>query len=212
MIVLILGLLFPYTAQADEFNIDLTGYELHSFGSFNQLGYEITPLSQLYFRIIQKEEEWIDEPRLYTKGNNGYFHLWKKDGTNVLYQVEKQSNGMWEIIGEKRKNIDRIPVPKTLLKEVLIERLVEPISEAIHDYYGESKLWYRSFEKVLDIKKDERSFIYYITVQVVTFQGPHNPPYGEETIRFQIKGRDVEVIDYNHRDISSEESARLELR
>lgn len=24
-------------------------------------------------------------------------HLWKKDGTNVLYQVEKRETGMWEI-------------------------------------------------------------------------------------------------------------------
>jgi hypothetical protein len=57
---------------------------------FNQQGYKITPLAQLYFTIIQLEEEWIDEPRLYIKGNKGYVHLWKADGTNVLYTVEKQ--------------------------------------------------------------------------------------------------------------------------
>ena len=32
----------------ESFDIDLTGYELYSFGDFNQLGYKITPLTQLF--------------------------------------------------------------------------------------------------------------------------------------------------------------------
>ena len=94
-----------------SFDINLTGYELYSFGDFNQLGYKITPLTQLFLGIIQTEGEWIDEPRLYIKGNKGYFHLWKADGTNVLYTVEK-SGDFWRIIDVKRKEINRIPVPK----------------------------------------------------------------------------------------------------
>lgn len=50
-----------------SFDINLTGYELYSFGDFNQLGYKITPLTQLFLGIIQTEGEWIDEPRLYIK-------------------------------------------------------------------------------------------------------------------------------------------------
>ncbi|WP_099364108.1 DUF3888 domain-containing protein [Fredinandcohnia onubensis] len=195
----------------DEFNIDLTGYTYESLVSLNQLGDKITPLMQLYLLVIQLEQEWIDEPRFYTKGNKGYVHLWKKDGTNVLYQVEKRPSGMWEIVDIKRKNIDRIPVPKTLLKEVLIERLIEPISKAVEEYY-EPKLWYRGFEKIINIKKDESENVYYVTVQVQTFEGAHNPPYGEETITFQIKGNEIKVSDYRHRDIPEEKWTKLKLR
>ncbi|WP_164670069.1 DUF3888 domain-containing protein [Virgibacillus doumboii] len=216
----LISILLSFTVQAEEgnsnvnkeFNMDLTGYKQYSFGSFNQLGHEITPLAQLYFRIVQREQEWIEEPRLYIKGKKGYVHLWKKDGTNVLYQVEKQTNDMWEVINVNRKKIDRIPVSKKHLKKALIERLVEPISKAIHNYYGEYKLWSRSFEKVLKIDKDKHDNLLYVTVQVQTFEGAHNPPYGEETITFRLKGNEVEVVNFKHRDIPKEEWKRLELR
>lgn len=86
----------------ENFGVDLTDYELYSFGDFNQLDYKITPLTQLFLGIVQTEGEWIDEPRLYIKGNKGYFHLLKADGTNVLYIVEK-SGDFWRIIDVKRK-------------------------------------------------------------------------------------------------------------
>ena len=50
MIVVLMSILVPYTALATvqksnndnmDFDIDLTGYELYSFGDFNQLGYKI---------------------------------------------------------------------------------------------------------------------------------------------------------------------------
>ena len=88
----------------------------------------------------------------------------EKDGTNVLYTVEKQTSGMlkgmWEVIDVKRKKIDRIPVPKTLLKDALIERLVEPISKAIYVYYNENKLWIRGFEKILKLRKMNMKMIF----------------------------------------------------
>ncbi|MFZ3577484.1 DUF3888 domain-containing protein [Virgibacillus sp. DJP39] len=211
----------PHIAQAAEkqeseidkgFDIDLTGFEFHSFGTFNQLGFEITPLAQLYFRIIQEEQEWIGQPRLYIKDDKGYVHLWKRDGTNVLYIVTKESSELWEVVDVKRKKIDRIPVQKNLLKEVLIERWLQPISTAVKKHYGEPKLWYRGFEKVIKIEEDEQDYVFYITVQVQTFEGAHNPPYGEETITFKIRGSQIEMIDFKHRDISKEESIKLELR
>lgn len=195
----------------EKFDKDLTGFTYESFSTLNQLGNKITPLMQLYLWVIQIEQEWIDEPRFYTKDNIGYIHLWKKDGTNVLYYVKKQPTGMWEIINIKRKKVDRIPVPKTLLKEVLIERLIDPIRIAIDDYY-QPKLWDRGFEKIIKIKKDESDNVYFVTVQVQTFEGAHNPPYGEETITFRIKGSKIEVTDYSHRDIPEEEWTKLKLR
>lgn len=196
-----------------DFSIDISGYETYSFGAFNQLGYKITPLTQLYLWIIQREGEWIDEPILYLKGNKGYFHLWKKDGTNVLYTVEKQTSGplkdTWKIIDVKRIKINRIPVPKILLKEALIERLVVPISDAIN-VYGKGNLWSRGEEKILKIDKDEQNL--YVTVQVITFEGAHNPPYGEETIIFKIRGSKINVVNYKHRDIPKEDWSKIEPR
>lgn len=200
---------------SNDFNVNLTGYEVYSFGDFNQIGYKITPLSHLFLGIIQSEQEWIDEPRFYIKGNKGYFHLWKKDGTNVLYTVEKQTSvdlkGMWKIVDVKKKKINRISVPKELLKETLIERLVGPISKALDTYY-EPKLWVRGSEKILKIEKDKQHFSFYVTVQVQTFEGAHNPPYGEETITFKIRGSQIKVINYKHRDIPEKEWTKLELR
>lgn len=99
----ILFFMLPTTVKAnepliknlnEEFDVDLTGFTYDSLATLNQLGNKITPLMQLYLWVIQLEQEWIDEPRFYSKGNIGYVHLWKKDGTNVLYQVRKQPTGM----------------------------------------------------------------------------------------------------------------------
>ncbi|MGF9769351.1 DUF3888 domain-containing protein [Bacillus albus] len=220
-IVCLLSFLLPcISAQAivkhkNEINeyldIDLTGYELYSFGDFNQIGYKITPLTQLFLGIVQTEGEWIDEPRLYIKGNKGYFHLWKEDGTNVLYTVEQKS-GFWKIINVNKKRINRIPVPKKFLKEVVMNLLIEPISKEVEKYYKEPKLWDRGSEKIVEITKDEANYIFYVTVQIQTFEGAHNPPYGEDTITFRIKEDEIKSIHYKHRNISEEELKKLQLR
>ncbi|WP_028401673.1 DUF3888 domain-containing protein [Ectobacillus panaciterrae] len=198
-------------SNLDYFDIDLTGYRLYSFGDFNQIGYKITPLAQLFFSIIQIEHEWIDEPNLYIKEDKGYLHIWKEDGTNILYTVKKGKE-YWDIVEIKRKKINRIPVPKELLKEVLVNFLSENISKEINNYYKKPKLWYRGLEKVLKIEKDEKNYIFYATVQVRTFEGAHNPPYGEDTITFQIDGSNIKTINYKHRDIPKEEFNKIELR
>ncbi len=118
---------------------------------------------------------------------------------------------MWKIVDVKSKKINRIPVPKQLLKEALIERLVDPISEAIETYY-KPKLWDRGFEKILKIEKDDTNFIFYVTVQVQTFEGAHKTPYGEETIIFKIESSQIKVVDYKHRDIPREEWSKMQLR
>ncbi|WP_142328791.1 DUF3888 domain-containing protein [Bacillus wiedmannii] len=220
-IICLLSFLLPcISAQAivkyeneinEYFDIDLTGYELYSFGDFNQIGYKITPLTQLFLGIVQTEGEWIDEPRLYIKGNKGYFHLWKEDGTNVLYTVEQKS-GFWKIIDVNRKRINRIPVPKKFLKEVVMNLLIEPISKEVEKYYKEPKLWDRGSEKIVEITKDEANDILYVTVQIQTFEGAHNPPYGEDTITFRIKGNEIKPIQYKHRNIPEEDLKKLKLR
>ncbi len=49
-------------------------------------------------------------------------------------------------------------------------------------------------------------------MQIQTFEGAHNPPYGEETIIFRIKGNEIKPIQYKHRNIPEEELEKLKLR
>ncbi|CQR46811.1 hypothetical protein BN1058_01086 [Paraliobacillus sp. PM-2] len=93
----------------------------------------------------------------------------------------------------------------------MIERLIEPISKTIEEH-DEPKLWNRGFEKIVKIKKDQTNNVFYVTVQVQTFEGAHNPPYGEETITFQIRGNEINVSNYQHREIPEAEWSKLELR
>ncbi|NHM34074.1 DUF3888 domain-containing protein [Neobacillus terrae] len=73
--------------------------------------------------------------------------------------------------------------------------------------------WFRGKEKVLEIKKDrEHKGVFYVKVQVVTFQGPHNPPYTEEIITFKIKGNKVKPIDYYNRVIPESEWIKFKIK
>lgn len=196
------------------FDVNITGYRLYVLDDFVELINEekVTSLSKIFFEILRREQQWVLEPRVYVKGSLGYVHIVKQNGVNVLYHIKKIHEN-WTILQEEKKVINRIPVPKELLKEVLIERLVEYIGDAVMDYYGEDRLWYRGNEKILSIEKDKEKFEFYVMVQVITFKGAHNPPYGEETMRFRVKGGgEVQLLDFKHRDITDTELSKLKLR
>ncbi|ENQ3077092.1 DUF3888 domain-containing protein [Bacillus sp. WLY-B-L8] len=198
----------------DYFDVNISGSRLYVLDDFVELINEgkVTSLTKVFFEILRREQQWALEPRVYVKGNLGYVHIVKQNGMNVLYHIKKVQEN-WTILREEKKIINRIPVPKELLKEVLIERLVENISDAVKDYYGEGRLWYRGSEKILSIEKDKANFEFYVIVQVITFKGAHNPPYGEETMRFRVKGGgEVQLMNYKHHDISDNELSKLKLR
>ncbi len=67
-------------------------------------------------------------------------------------------------------------------------------------------------KKILEIKTDKTNNIFYVPVQIQTFEGAHNPPYGEDTITFRIKGNDVKTIRYKHRDIPEEELKKTRIK
>lgn len=198
----------------DYFGVNINGYHLYVLDDFVELinQEKVTSLTKIFFEILRREQQWVLEPRVYVKGDLGYVHIVKQNGVNVLYHI-KNIHENWTILREEKKVINRIPVPKELLKEVLIERLVEYIGDAVKNYYGESRLWYRGNEKILSIEKDEENFEFYVLVQVITFKGAHNPPYGEETMRFRVKGGgEVQLLDFKHRDLTDSELSKLELR
>ncbi|SFH98263.1 MULTISPECIES: DUF3888 domain-containing protein [unclassified Bacillus (in: firmicutes)] len=198
----------------DYFDVNINGYRVYVLDDFVELINEgkVTSLTKIFFETLRREQQWVLEPRVYVKGNLGYVHIVKQNGVNVLYHIKKIHEN-WTILREEKKVINRVPVPKELLKEVLLERLVEYIGGAVQDYYGEGRLWYRGSEKILSIEKDEAEFEFYVIVQVITFKGAHNPPYGEETMTFRVKGGgEVQLMKYKHRDISETELSKLKLR
>lgn len=100
-----------------------------------------------------------------------------------------------------------LETPQDMLEKALIHQLTGPIGSVI------GSDWFRGNEKILEIKNDERhSNILYVTVQVVSFQGPHNPPYVEEIITFKIEGNKIKPIDYFNRVIPENEWHKFQLQ
>ena len=69
-------------------------------------------------------------------------------------------------------------------EQVILRFLYEPATEAIADYYGEHRQYWR--EELLSVQKLPNSLYYEVIMQVETFYGPHNPPYGLETMTFYV--------------------------
>ncbi|MEH7483834.1 DUF3888 domain-containing protein [Neobacillus drentensis] len=97
-------------------------------------------------------------------------------------------------------------LPQDVLEKALIKLLQGPILSVV------GTDWFRGNEKILEIKNDDQiNEIFYVTVQVVTFQGPHNPPYMEEKITFKIIGNKIKPIDYFNRVIPENEWNKFQL-
>ena len=89
-------------------------------------------------------------------------------------------------------------------EDVLNKELIHQLTGSIGFVIGSD--WFRGNEKILEIKNDKRhSDILYVKVQVVSFQGPHSPPYVEEIITFKIVGNKIKPVDYFNRVIPESE-------
>ncbi|WP_315114635.1 DUF3888 domain-containing protein [uncultured Clostridium sp.] len=83
------------------------------------------------------------------------------------------------------------------LYEGSLKSLLYPyILDEITKYYGQPK----QFEdmEILNIKKTPDKFEYEITIQVITFTGPHNPPRGRETVTILTNSMGTKVINFKH--------------
>lgn len=95
---------------------------------------------------------------------------------------------------------DATQTPQEVFEETLIKRLQQPILMVV------GPNWFRGDEKILEIRQDQRKAdTVYVKVQVVSFVGPHNPPYTEEIITFKIAGHKVKPTDYYNRFIPENE-------
>ena len=84
-------------------------------------------------------------------------------------------------------------------EQVILDLLYQPTAAAVAEYYGEpTQFWH---PEILSIQKDSVSQDHEVVIQVETFQGPHNPPYGLETMTFCVgpTGR-PQLAHYDHRD------------
>jgi hypothetical protein len=94
------------------------------------------------------------------------------------------------------------PEPPSFTDSAIAILLDPYISKAINDYYGEPTQYALYDAKVVCITRYPFDFVYTVTVAVPTFHGPHNPPYGLETMTFIIKpGGKVTLDKYEHKDV-----------
>ncbi|MFJ7738861.1 DUF3888 domain-containing protein [Lysinibacillus sp. NPDC097287] len=84
-----------------------------------------------------------------------------------------------------------------LIYDTLITTLYPSIEQEIINYYGYPKLYEDA--KILSItRKHEGSFDFNAEVQVTTFEHAHDPPYGKETMTFNISPFGVKTISFKH--------------
>ncbi|QDQ01231.1 DUF3888 domain-containing protein [Lysinibacillus fusiformis] len=84
-----------------------------------------------------------------------------------------------------------------LIYDTLITTLFPSIEKEIINYYGYPKQLEDA--KILSLtRKHEGSFDFNAEVQVTTFVHAHNPPYGKETMTFNISPFGVKTISFKH--------------
>lgn len=81
-------------------------------------------------------------------------------------------------------------------EQVLLRLLFHPAHEAIEEYYGEPKQYWHG--SILSIKKIPDTPYYEVVMQAETFHGPHNPPYGIETMTFYVRYGNIELKKFEH--------------
>ncbi|PGZ08406.1 hypothetical protein COE30_12975 [Bacillus cereus] len=182
------------------FDVDLKGvkdiYFFREFPFYNDKG-QISPLGKAVLSVLQGDIwTWIREPRIYVKENIAYIHAVKLDGLNLLYTLKKEDNS-WKVIKTEKKKLPTVG-SEVILEQAFLRAIGIEILQATKTYYGESILF--DSKRIIDIVRDEFNDKYKITVQIVTFEGAHNPPYGFDTITLEIPG--FKVIKYEHVDVS----------
>lgn len=84
------------------------------------------------------------------------------------------------------------------MEQTILRLLSDPAFDAIQDYYGEPRQYWK--DKLLSVQKAPNTSGYQVVMQVETFYGPHNPPYGIETMTFSIRYGEVELKSFKHQD------------
>ena len=90
-------------------------------------------------------------------------------------------------------------LPQDAMEQVILRLLHQPVKEAVNDYYDGPRQYWR--QEVLSVQKVPQSPYYEVVIRVETFYGPHNPPYGLETMTFHVGPLDaVQLVNFDHKD------------
>ena len=82
-------------------------------------------------------------------------------------------------------------------EQVILRLLNQPTTAAVEEYYGGHRQYWR--QEVLNVQKVPESPYYEVVIQVETFYGAHNPPYGLETLTFYIGPLDnIQLASFVH--------------
>ncbi|MGE7689802.1 DUF3888 domain-containing protein [Lysinibacillus sp. NPDC097214] len=86
-----------------------------------------------------------------------------------------------------------------LMNDTLITILSPSIDKEIIHYYGYRKQYGLYDAKILSIiREHEGQFSFIIEVQITTFEHAHDPPYGKETMTFEVSPNGVKTISFKH--------------
>ncbi|TFB21340.1 DUF3888 domain-containing protein [Filobacillus milosensis] len=83
---------------------------------------------------------------------------------------------------------------------IVIELLTPTIEEAIEKFYGMTRQYDQ--EELVEIKSPkECDSCYEAVIDIRTYIGAQEPPYGMDRLVLDIRGGDVTVIDYQHEEV-----------
>ena len=108
------------------------------------------------------------------------------------------------VVAELSENIACSDKPNP--SDSVLAILLSPyIDQAIQQHFGEPMQYALYDAKVESIAAVGSDFVYKVVISVPTFYGPHNPPYGLETLTFIIKPGGSVILDaYKHTDLPNE--------
>jgi hypothetical protein len=89
-----------------------------------------------------------------------------------------------------------VPIIIIIYQKSILSILLPYIAKAVEKYYGEPRQYMN--EGIIDIESTQDGSKIKVTIE--TFVGPHNPPYGYDTITFLKSDSKIKEVDFNHQD------------
>ncbi|MEH7226790.1 DUF3888 domain-containing protein [Bacillus sp. JJ1566] len=105
-----------------------------------------------------------------------------------------------DLDNEYKKAVNQSEIDYKLIYDTLLTTLDPYIENEIIHYYGYLKQYGLYDAKIGSISRNpEAEFSFKVKVQVTTFEHAHDPPYGIETMTFDISPFGVKVIEFKHK-------------
>ncbi|MGE6231434.1 DUF3888 domain-containing protein [Paenibacillus chitinolyticus] len=87
------------------------------------------------------------------------------------------------------------------ITDAFLATIAPAIGNALTGYYGELKQFGLYDAKIVSLeRKTQGGFDFICKVAVTTFEGAHNPPYGDDILTLDISGGKIYVIKFEHKD------------